>query len=41
VSYNEARHALALSVYQLEAATGTTAARLTATPSAASGASHE
>jgi cobalt-zinc-cadmium efflux system outer membrane protein len=41
VSYNEARHAFALSVYQLEAATGTTAARLTGTPSAASGASDE
>ena len=41
VGYNEARHAFALSVYQLESATGTSAARLARDRSAASGGSHE
>jgi len=41
VSYNEARHALALSVYQLESATGTSATRLAGASSSASGSSHE
>jgi len=41
VSYNEARHAFALSVYQLESATGTSATRLAGASSSASGGSHE
>ena len=41
VSYNEARHAFAMSVYQLESATGTSATRLGETSSPASGGSHE
>jgi cobalt-zinc-cadmium efflux system outer membrane protein len=41
VSYNEARHAFAMSVYQLESATGTSATRLAGTPSLASGGSHD
>ena len=41
VSYNEALHAFATSVYQLESATGTSATRLAGTASLASGGSHE
>ena len=41
VSYNEARHAFALSVYQLESATGTSATRLAGASSSASGGSHD
>ena len=41
VSYNEARHAFALSVYQLESATGTSTTRLAGAPSSASGGSHD
>jgi len=37
VSYNEARHAFALSLYQLESATGTSATRLAGASSSASG----
>jgi outer membrane protein, heavy metal efflux system len=41
ISYNEARHAFALSVYQLESATGTSATRLAGARPSASGGSHE
>jgi outer membrane protein, heavy metal efflux system len=41
LSYNEARRAFALSVYQLESATGTGATRLAGASSSASGGSHE
>jgi cobalt-zinc-cadmium efflux system outer membrane protein len=41
VNYNEARQAFALSVYQLESATGTNATLLAGGPSPASGVAHE